>query len=98
MISQPVTEWHYVLPVSQINYYLDESSKWSLSLDELRRAISEARAHCKPKAICVINPGNPTGEVYHILIILLHLTSSIHYHTYIGIYETHIILHTKKKG
>ncbi|GFR74389.1 alanine aminotransferase 2 [Elysia marginata] len=46
-----------------ISYYLDESSNWSLSLDELKRSISEARPHCKPKAICVINPGNPTGQV-----------------------------------
>lgn len=46
-----------------INYYLDESTNWSLSVDELKRAISEARQHCIPKAICVINPGNPTGQV-----------------------------------
>ncbi|GFO41109.1 alanine aminotransferase 2 [Plakobranchus ocellatus] len=46
-----------------INYYLDESANWSLSLDELKRAITEAKPHCKPRAICVINPGNPTGQV-----------------------------------
>ncbi|KAK3764899.1 hypothetical protein RRG08_025420 [Elysia crispata] len=46
-----------------INYYLDESSNWSLSVEELKRSMTEARPHCKPKAICVINPGNPTGQV-----------------------------------
>ncbi|KAK0064272.1 alanine aminotransferase 2 [Biomphalaria pfeifferi] len=46
-----------------IPYYLDESDSWSLKLSELERAIGEARPHCKPRAIVVINPGNPTGSV-----------------------------------
>ena len=46
-----------------IPYYLNESNGWSLDVDELERAIAEARPHCIPKAICVINPGNPTGQV-----------------------------------
>ena len=29
---------------------------------ELERAIDEARKTCNPRAIVVINPGNPTGE------------------------------------
>ncbi|KAL5021155.1 hypothetical protein ScPMuIL_000310 [Solemya velum] len=46
-----------------IGYYLDEANNWSLDLDELKRAIDEARPHCQPRAIVVINPGNPTGQV-----------------------------------
>lgn len=45
----------------QINYYLDEDNGWSLDMDELRRSLNEARPHCVPRALCVINPGNPTG-------------------------------------
>ncbi|KAK0051536.1 alanine aminotransferase 2 [Biomphalaria pfeifferi] len=46
-----------------IGYYLNEADKWSLSVDELKRAITEAKPFCKPRAICIINPGNPTGQV-----------------------------------
>jgi len=28
---------------------------------ELQRAVDEAKKHCVPRAIVVINPGNPTG-------------------------------------
>ena len=50
-----------LLGVFQINYYLDEDNLWALSIKELRRALNEARSRCKPKLLCVINPGNPTG-------------------------------------
>lgn len=46
-----------------INYYLDEGKNWALDIGELKRSIKEARNHCVPRAICVINPGNPTGQV-----------------------------------
>ncbi|CAG2173170.1 unnamed protein product, partial [Oppiella nova] len=46
-----------------ISYYLDEQNEWALSIDELSRALEESKNHCKPKAIVVINPGNPTGSV-----------------------------------
>jgi len=46
-----------------IGYFLDESNNWSLSLDELERAVDAARPSCKPRAVCIINPGNPTGQV-----------------------------------
>ncbi|XP_076271679.1 alanine aminotransferase 2-like [Rhynchophorus ferrugineus] len=49
--------------LSQINYYLDESKNWSLEITELKRAVDEAKKVCKPRAIVVINPGNPTGQV-----------------------------------
>ena len=45
-------------------YYLDESKCWSLSVDDLRRASRDARALGKDvRALVVINPGNPTGQV-----------------------------------
>ncbi|XP_015766680.1 PREDICTED: alanine aminotransferase 2-like [Acropora digitifera] len=47
----------------QINYYLDEANGWRLDIGELKRALNEARPHCVPRALCVINPGNPTGQV-----------------------------------
>ena len=46
-----------------IHYYLDESKGWALDGSELNRALKEAKPHCRPRAICVINPGNPTGQV-----------------------------------
>lgn len=47
----------------QINYYLDEDKCWSLDVSELKRSVDAARQHCNPRAICIINPGNPTGQV-----------------------------------
>lgn len=44
-----------------VPYYLNEEQNWSMDLEELERAYSAAEA--KPKAICIINPGNPTGQV-----------------------------------
>ena len=45
----------------QVDYYLDEERAWALDVAELRRALAQARDHCCPRALCVINPGNPTG-------------------------------------
>ncbi|XP_044755931.1 alanine aminotransferase 1-like [Coccinella septempunctata] len=47
----------------QIGYYLDESKLWGLTLPELQRSINEAKQVSQPRAIVVINPGNPTGQV-----------------------------------
>ncbi|MEQ2168792.1 hypothetical protein GOODEAATRI_018394 [Goodea atripinnis] len=47
----------------QISYYLDEDNCWSLNSAELGRALNEAKQHCKPRVLCIINPGNPTGQV-----------------------------------
>lgn len=47
----------------QVSYYLNEETGWSLEPAELRRSIGEARDKCNPGAICIINPGNPTGQV-----------------------------------
>ncbi|KAG1700047.1 Alanine aminotransferase 2 [Nymphon striatum] len=49
--------------MQQINYYLDEDNNWALDIRELKRSIEEAKQFCKPRALCVINPGNPTGSV-----------------------------------
>lgn len=46
-----------------IGYFLTESNNWALDMTELRRAITAARPNCQPRAIVVINPGNPTGQV-----------------------------------
>lgn len=47
----------------QIGYFLDESRNWGLDIADLQRAVSEARKVSNPRAIVVINPGNPTGQV-----------------------------------
>ncbi|XP_035611078.2 alanine aminotransferase 2-like isoform X2 [Oncorhynchus keta] len=52
-----------VLAAVQISYYLDEDKCWSLDIGELRRSVKAAREHCNPRALCIINPGNPTGQV-----------------------------------
>ncbi len=49
--------------IAQIGYYLNEDTNWSLDMPELERSIGEARKTCSPRAIVVINPGNPTGSV-----------------------------------
>ncbi|GFO21434.1 alanine aminotransferase 2 [Plakobranchus ocellatus] len=46
-----------------ILYCLDEESNWSVSLGELEMSITDAKTKCKPRALVVINPGNPTGSV-----------------------------------
>ncbi|KAM4028701.1 alanine aminotransferase 2 isoform 1-T1 [Anomaloglossus baeobatrachus] len=51
------------LSAVQVNYYLDEENCWALDITELRRALHEAQKHCDPKVLCIINPGNPTGQV-----------------------------------
>ena len=45
-------------------YYLDESRNWGLDVAGLRDKVSEAKnLGFVPRAIVVINPGNPTGQV-----------------------------------
>merc|ERR1711892_1192953 len=44
-----------------VPYYLNEEHNWSMDLEELERSYTNAVA--KPVAICIINPGNPTGQV-----------------------------------
>jgi len=47
----------------QIGYYLDEEANWAMDMAELERSLAEAKKVCEPKAIVIINPGNPTGSV-----------------------------------
>ena len=45
-------------------YHLDEGARWKLSTEDLERSCDAARAKgIRVRAICVINPGNPTGAV-----------------------------------
>jgi alanine transaminase len=49
-----------------VPYALDERSGWELSRETLERAYAGARERgVRPRAIVVINPGNPTGAVLH---------------------------------
>lgn len=45
-----------------VPYYLKEEHGWELQVDELHRALESAKGVCKPVALYVINPGNPTGR------------------------------------
>jgi aspartate/methionine/tyrosine aminotransferase len=48
----------------QVDYYLDENNDWKLSKDMLEMSLFEAKKFgVRVKAICVLNPGNPTGSV-----------------------------------
>lgn len=49
--------------LDQIGYFLNEDKNWSLDIAELERAYNEAAKTCNPRAIVIINPGNPTGNV-----------------------------------
>jgi len=48
----------------QVGYYLDEAHDWKLSKAMMEESLQEAKRYgVKVKAICVLNPGNPTGSV-----------------------------------
>lgn len=47
----------------QVNYNLNEEKCWSLDISELQRSLQAAREYCNPRVLCIINPGNPTGQV-----------------------------------
>ncbi len=47
-----------------VPYYLDEKNDWKLNRSLLEESLKKAQAAgTKVKALCVINPGNPTGAV-----------------------------------
>jgi alanine transaminase len=48
-----------------IPYYLDETNEWSTSVNEIRSTLEKTRQEGKtqPKALVIINPGNPTGAL-----------------------------------
>jgi len=48
----------------RVDYYLDEATGWKLTLKQLEEAYLKAdKKGIRVRAICVINPGNPTGAV-----------------------------------
>jgi len=49
--------------MEQVGYYLVEERGWALDLEEMERSYAAAKDTCDVKAIVVINPGNPTGQV-----------------------------------
>ncbi|XP_026734187.1 alanine aminotransferase 1-like isoform X3 [Trichoplusia ni] len=49
--------------LGQVGYFLDEDNNWGLDMQELERAHAEASKTQAVRAIVVINPGNPTGQV-----------------------------------
>jgi len=49
--------------MDQVGYYLDEARNWALDVAELERAYQASKEKTMIKAIVVINPGNPTGQV-----------------------------------
>eukprot|EP00811_Abedinium_folium_P030642 NODE_4921_length_1830_cov_15.742807.p1 GENE.NODE_4921_length_1830_cov_15.742807~~NODE_4921_length_1830_cov_15.742807.p1 ORF type:complete len:531 (-),score=164.10 NODE_4921_length_1830_cov_15.742807:236-1771(-) len=47
-----------------VPYYLQEELNWAMPVSELRRSIAEARQNgINVRALAVINPGNPVGNV-----------------------------------
>lgn len=52
--------------VLQVPYYLDEETGWGLETSELQKQLEDARSKgINVRALVVINPGNPTGQVRH---------------------------------
>lgn len=49
--------------LAQAGYFLDEDNAWALDAAELQRALDAAAADTNVRALVVINPGNPTGQV-----------------------------------
>lgn len=48
---------------TQLNYYLDEENSWGLKVSELDSLVEDAHEkHVNPRALVIINPGNPTGQ------------------------------------
>ena len=48
----------------KVGYYLDEESGWGLNMEELERSLADAKAKgINVNSFCLINPGNPTGQV-----------------------------------
>jgi len=46
-----------------VYYYLDESNEWSIDGPTIHKAIEDAKKkNIDVRVLCVINPGNPTGQ------------------------------------
>jgi aspartate/methionine/tyrosine aminotransferase len=47
-----------------VSYYADENADWEINLGELHKIMCQLRkSNMQPKAMVIINPGNPTGHV-----------------------------------
>ena len=46
----------------KVGYKLDENDNWAINVAALKGNLEEARKHCEPRIMVVINPGNPTGR------------------------------------
>ncbi|XP_072295486.1 alanine aminotransferase 2-like isoform X2 [Eucyclogobius newberryi] len=49
--------------LSSVPYRLQQEQGWAVDVEELHRAVTDARAHCDPRALFICNPGIPTGHV-----------------------------------
>lgn len=59
LYSATVTE----LGAKIINYNLDEDNDWGMNIEDLAECVAKARASgIQPRALVVVNPGNPTGQ------------------------------------
>lgn len=53
-------------------YYLDEDADWGLSIENLEKTFQDSQKNGQtPRALVLINPGNPTGAVSYWLIVKL---------------------------
>ena len=57
------TQFFYLFFILKIFYLLDEDNNWGLNMSELKKKLDGARPHCLPRALVLINPGNPTGTL-----------------------------------
>lgn len=51
------------LGITQADYYLEEGSNWALTTAGLESSWNAASGRSHVRALVVINPGNPTGQV-----------------------------------
>ncbi|KAH8551506.1 pyridoxal phosphate-dependent transferase [Umbelopsis sp. PMI_123] len=48
---------------TSVPYYLDESNQWALNIKDMEDSVKQARSNgTDVRALCIINPGNPTGQ------------------------------------
>ena len=55
------------LGLRAIPYFLQEDSFWGFDIDKLTESLRSYQSECCPRALVVINPGNPTGQCLHSL-------------------------------
>ncbi|KAJ9595651.1 hypothetical protein L9F63_013166, partial [Diploptera punctata] len=46
-----------------IKYFLDETKGWNINIAAMEKVVKEARTKCNPRAVLIMNPGNPTGQL-----------------------------------